>query len=249
MHEASQHERNAFLTWTYADEHLPSDLSVSVRAVQLLFKRLRHEVGAVRHATCGEYGDQGGRPHYHSILFGEDFAADRFPWQRSPTGGLLYRSPTLERVWPFGHVLVGDVTRSSAGYVAGYVRKKLDGEDAEAALRRRSVDPETGEVREWRVAPPFFVTSRRPGIGAAWFDRFSGDAFPSDFLIVEGDRVPVPRYYLDKLTEAERLPIVARRRERARAHAAENLPARLMVRHESARLRARRFLRDLDAST
>ncbi|MCU0790688.1 MAG: hypothetical protein MUE79_06520 [Nitratireductor sp.] len=248
MHEAALYDRNCFVTWTYADEFLPTDLSVSVDEMQRLFKRLRLEVGPCRNVTCGEYGDRNLRPHYHSILFGHDFYEERYPWKRTE-GGVLYRVPTLEKVWQRGHVLVGDVTLQSAGYVAGYVRKKLNGQRGEAALQRCAVDPSTGEVREWKVAREFLIMSRKPGIGAGWFERFACDAFPSDFLIVDGKRVSVPRYYLNKLAEVERASVVQRRRERAMVHADNNRDSRLLVRHEVATLKAARLVRSLDAET
>lgn len=246
VHEASLHEAACFVTWTYDDEHLPADLSLSVRVMQKTMKRLRNHVGGLRFATRGEYGDKNGRPHYHSLLFGEDFRADRYPWSRSETGGLQYRSPTLEKVWPFGHVLVSDFTFQTAGYVAGYVQKKLNGPPLEASLLRRSIDAATGEIREWKVAREFLLASTKPGLGAGWFERFKSDAFPSDFLIFEGKRVPVPRYYLKKLSEAERLEVVAARKRKAALHAENNGDSRLLVRNELAELRAARFKRSLD---
>lgn len=245
LHEASLYDANCFVTWTYADEFLPADGSLSIAEVQKAFKRLRHEVGSCRNVTCGEYGSLNARPHYHSILFGHDFRSERYPWKRSEVG-VLFRVPTLEKVWPYGHVLVGEVTRESAGYVAGYVRKKLNGERGAEALKRRVVDPATGEVREWKVAPEFFIMSRRPGIGAGWFERFKCDAFPSDFLIVDGKKVSVPRYYLAKLAELERAAIVAERKRKALKHADNNRDSRLLVRNEVGELKARRLVRSLD---
>lgn len=245
MHEASLYEANSFITWTYSDEHLPSDLSLSVDAIQRCFKRLRHELGFCRNVTSGEYGDLRQRPHYHSILFGHDFRGERYPWKRTEMG-VLYRAPTLEKVWPYGHVLVGEVTRESAGYVAGYVRKKLTGEKLAESLLRRGVDPDTGAPREWKVAPEFFIMSRNPGIGAGWFERFKCDAFPSDFLVVDGKKVSVPRYYLNKLAELEREAVVAKRKRAALKHSDNNGDSRLLVRHEVATLKAKRLVRSLD---
>ena len=68
-------------------------------------------------------------------------------------------------------MLVGDVSFQSAGYVARYSLKKVNGDLAAAHYRR--VDPDTGEVFD--LVPEFAHMSLKPGIGASWFDRFYGD--------------------------------------------------------------------------
>jgi hypothetical protein len=245
MHEASQHEANSFLTMTIADEHRDRSQSVSVRQVQLFNKRLRHLTGGHRFVVAGEYGEHTKREHYHQITFGHDFMADAKPWSKTQHG-VLYRSPSLEAVWGLGQVLIGSVTLQSAEYVAGYVRKKLDGAAAEE-YRRQDVDPVTGEVREWYVSPPFFLTSRRPGIGASWFERFKDDAFPSDFLVMNGKRVTVPRYYLNRLEADERAAQIERRKRAGLSRsAAERGDSRLLVKNECTELRAERLRRHFD---
>ena len=37
--------------------------------------------------------------------------------------------------------------------------------------------------------------SRRPGIGARWFDVFKGDCFPKDFITFNGHKIKPPVYY------------------------------------------------------
>lgn len=251
-HEASLHEHSVFLTPTYADEHLPDDLSVSVRTHQLFIKRCRAALGPLRFFGCGEYGGQLRRPHYHTILFGVDFA-DKRPWSKSGTGNVLYRSPTLEKLWPYGHCLIGSVTRDSAAYCARYCLKKVGGEAAADQYERSVLDPVTGEVRTWQVKPEFVVMSRRPGIGAVWFERFSEDAFPSDFVVIDGQKVSVPRFYVEKLRTAtergalglssEVLQLKHERRLNAARHASNNSDERLAVREEVSRLRTAHYLR------
>lgn len=247
VHEASLWEQNHFVTATYAPEFLPADLSVSKRAMQLFLKRVRKEFGpGVRFFLCGEYGERLGRPHYHAILFNLELN-DRVLWRSTETGSYLYRSATMERLWPFGAVEVGAVTHESAGYVARYAMKKVSGDRAAEHYRRTELDLETGELRSWSIEPEFLLMSRRPGIGAGWFDRFKSDAFPSDFVVVNGQKVPVPDYYKWKLSESEQVVVTRGRRERARAHAANNTESRLLVRDECSRLRTSRLERSLDA--
>lgn len=251
VHESKLHERNAFVTLTYANEHLPEDYSVSVRPLQLFMKRLRKWMGhnRCRFFACGEYGDTNLRPHYHLILFGIDFE-DKYPWRKTASGAITYRSPAIERLWTFGHIEIGDVTLQSAGYVARYVIKKINGEMAETHYRR--IHPLTGLV--WDVKPEFIVMSNRPGIGAGWYDKYSTDAFPSDFVIVEGSKRPIPRYYKKKLEAAAdpaRLLTPANRvtwarKERALHQAHNNTPERLSVREEVLRLKTQSLERELD---
>lgn len=93
--------------------------------------------------------------------------------------------------------------------------------------------------------------SRRPGVGAGWFEKFKRDVFPADECVVEGRKVPVPDYYWRRL-EVENPEMFAQVKEKRleRAYAAgaaplgvdvrgagELSPARLEVREEIARRR------------
>lgn len=244
QHEASCHDNNAFITLTYRTENLPSDGSLSKRALQLFFKRLRFDIEpeTVRYYACGEYGDHNLRPHYHAILFGYQFA-DLKPWRKTPNGDVLYRSDHLERLWPWGHCEVGHVTHQSCGYVARYALKKITGVSAVAHYTRPH--PATGELFE--VIPEFALMSRRPGIGGEWFAKYASDCFPRDFVTVDGSKLPVPRYYALKLSEREKLRITAKRKAKAaepqqKANATES---RLLVRNELQVIRQAKLQRDV----
>lgn len=243
-HEASCHQANAFLTLTYSDEHLPDDYGVHVDEMQKFMKRLRKKLGfRVRFFGCGEYGEQNLRPHYHAIIFGTDFP-DKRAWRKSTSGHIVYRSAELETCWTKGHAEIGTVTLESAGYVARYIMKKVNGDQAAEHYWRKH--PITG--CEAQVRPEFICMSTRPGIGREWYDRFSGDCFPSDFVVVDGQKRPIPRYYTKQLRvvdEPAHDAIKLKRKERAEAHADNNTPERLAVREESQTLRAARLTREL----
>jgi hypothetical protein len=125
VHEAYGHEDNAFITLTYAPEHLPHDVSLNISHFQKFMKRLRKAISPklVRFFHCGEYGELNQRPHYHACLFGYDFPDKVLYTIRDECR--LYRSPMLEKLWPMGFATVGDVTFESAAYVARYITKKL----------------------------------------------------------------------------------------------------------------------------
>lgn len=193
--EAKLWPHNSFITLTYNDDELPVGSStrstVSKREWQLFMKRLRKELGeGIRFFATGEYGDQNDRAHYHAILFNCGFT-DRVPW-RMHRGNQLFRSPTLERVWPYGFSTIGDVNYTTASYVARYVVKKLRGSLAMTQYADRE--------------PPFVLMSRRPGIGSGWFDQFRSDVFPDGRVVYgEGRTRPAPRFFVKRLSPEERM--------------------------------------------
>lgn len=192
-HETQMHPHSCFATLTYSDDNLPDPPSVSRRDFQLFMKRLRKKLGhPIRFFGCGEYGGKQGRPHYHAILFGVDFISDRYQWKPSPAGLMEYRSPTLENAWGLGHCTLSDVTPQTGGYVARYTMKKT-------ATNRERINAQTGEI--YYVDEEFLAMSRRPGIGATWFDKFKSELFPNDFCIINGTKMPVPPYYWNKLNQ------------------------------------------------
>lgn len=197
MHENSLHERSCFITLTYDEVHLPPDLSLDVAVWQKFAKRMRKELGSFRFFHAGEYGSVNFRPHYHAIIFGHDFSFDRMQGNISSSSP-LFVSPTLQRLWPYGHHSIGDVTFESAAYVARYVLKKVTGQMADSHYERvRAVD---GEI--FRVAPEHVTMSRRPGIGVDWFSKYSSDVYPHDRVISRGYPAKPPRAY-DKLLERD----------------------------------------------
>lgn len=198
-HEAQMHEENCFMTLTYDPRHLPKDYSVNLQHFQIFIRRLRkHTKRPIRFFHCGEYGDQTQRPHYHALLFGYDFP-DKEIVGKSPNGKYYrYTSDKANRIWTRGAVELGSVTMESAGYVARYVMKKVNGDKAKEHYTR--INPETGEICE--VRPEYATMSRRPGLGYSWYQRYKNDLYPHDFVIVDGRKYPVPKYY-DRLLEKE----------------------------------------------
>lgn len=221
-HEAQMHVDNSFVTLTFKDEFLPANRSLDVRHVQLFMKRLRKSIPhKVRYFFCGEYGGERGRPHYHGLLFGHDFS-DREFLKVSPSGEKLYRSASLERLWPFGFSSVGDFSFSSAAYVARYTMKKASVKDVD-----HYVDKCTGEV----LAPEFVVMSRRPGIGSVWFDKFGRDVYPHDNVIVNGHRKRPPRFYDGLLAKGDPDLLESLKAERVR-RSKKDSDVRLLVREK-----------------
>ncbi|WNK12589.1 MAG: replication initiator protein [Microvirus sp.] len=231
MHESQFHEASCFLTLTYRDENIPSGGTLVPAHCQLFLKRLRKAIAPrkVSFFLCGEYGENFSRPHYHVCLFGFDFPDKVFHKLAKDGKSKLYRSALLERLWPDGFSSIGSFNYTTAAYVAGYVMKKVLGEAA--SEHYRVVDSVTGEAVD--LVPEFVRMSRRPAIGKRWYEQFSSDAFPDDFVVVDGKQHPVPKWYYRRLKTDS--PLLAedvrqRRIERAAEHSFDRTRERLRVR-------------------
>lgn len=233
LHEAQLHSYNSFITLTYSDEHFRP--SLEYKDFQNFMKRLRKskayfDVTLWKHAPsyymCGEYGEQYKRPHFHACLFGCVFP-DRTVWKAGSTPDLtIYRSKELEGLWPFGFSSIGEVTFASAAYVARYIMKKINGNEASKHYER--VDADTGEIIN--VKPEFNRMSLKPAIGKGWIEKYQGDVYPHDYVIVNGHKCKPPRYY-DKYLETVSLPdfesLRVGRNDKRLAAKDDNTPERL----------------------
>lgn len=181
--ESYMHESNAFLTLTYNDENNPVGLQPEhhrafMKALRKAFvppcpinesdfdsyesfikaREVWYFENGIRFYMCGEYGENTFRPHYHYCLF--NFPTCLTP----PLPNQKFRPCScsvcsrISKAWRGrGHIFLGELTRHSAQYVAGYVTKKLTKKDD-----IRLIDTETGEIYH----PEFSRMSNRPGIGA-----------------------------------------------------------------------------------
>jgi hypothetical protein len=198
MHEASLHEQNCFITLTYDNDHCPSDRSLNYGDFQRFMKRFRKRFkdSTIRFYMAGEYGEKFERPHFHACIFGFNFP-DLTLWKRTPSGALIYRSKSLEDLWPFGYSSVGDVTFESAAYVARYVMKKRTGKCI--GDHYETTDMETGEIKE-RV-PEFNRMSLKPGIGFGFYKKFTSDIYPHDYVVINGRETRPPKFYDKKFAD------------------------------------------------
>lgn len=247
VHEAQMHDENCFLTLTYNDEHLPPDYSISLRELQLFVKRLREHVKTkIRFFAVGEYGDLEDRPHYHLLIFNYNFP-DQLLYSKK-NNKPIYTSKILSQLWPLGFSTIGTVNYQTAAYCARYSMKKIGGDLATEHYIR--VHPITGKINS--VTPEFSTQSRRPGLGAAWFHKYKSDVFPSDFLIVDKKKHPVPKFYLKLLAEEERKLLKRQRATPLKGnkpstveHRWNSSRARLRVRSEVFAAKINKLKRDL----
>ena len=185
---------------------------------------------------CGEYGEKG-RPHYHAILFGHDFA-DKATWKEKEDENTLYISETLDNLWQKGFTTVGTVTFESAAYVARYIMKKTTGKALDE-IGKNGLRPyenycsKSGEVIP--IIPEYTTMSRKPGIGKYWYEQYAKDVYPSDFIIINGKRVRAPKYYdglLERESESKIEEQKASRRKLAKKYSENNTLERLAVRRK-----------------
>lgn len=160
MLEAAQYDANAFITLTYSDEFLPPGGSLVPSDTRDFLKRLRARVAPsrFRYFLVGEYGDTSFRPHYHAALFGFrscEYGQSQYSARRTKC---CYWCELVREAWGKGNVLLGTLEESSAGYMAGYVTKKLTRPDdpilkgRHPEFGRMSLKPGLGFSAMWDIA-------------------------------------------------------------------------------------------------
>lgn len=248
VHEASLYDHNTFITLTYNNQSLPEDGSLNKKHFQKFMKRYRKKYPhlKIRFFHCGEYGTKNKRPHYHAIIFNHDFT-DKELWQNRK-GTKLYTSKTLQSLWPHGFSTIGDVTFESAAYVARYIMKKVTGDQAESHYQ--AIDPETGEIHT--LQPEYTTMSRKPGIAHDWYNRYKTDVYPSDFIILKGQKMKPPKYY-DTIYELEQpldfAILKTQRNQTKKKNRADNTPKRLLVKEKCKQAKLKSLIRPYEDET
>lgn len=179
--EASLYDQNYFVTLTYDEAHVPFTSFKVKKDFQDFMKRLRKFYPGVRYFACCERGEHTHRLHIHAILFNLPLTDLKLVGKRDV--GYCWKSKKLEEIWSKGLTDLGEVTLSSARYVARYAQKKLFNPDA--------------KNDEW------LVMSLKPGIAQRYFEEHFQDIYKTDqiyFNFGNKTRVRPPRYF-DKLLE------------------------------------------------
>lgn len=198
-------EHTSFYTLTYDDTHIPimkdekifkdeegkvsywqkegCALTLYPKDTQDFFKRLRKKQSNIKYYICGEYGDETGRPHYHTILFGIRPRTDE---------------EMIEEIWQNGRVQGKPFLRQRAQYTAGYIQKKLYGPQAEYI---QSILNEKGatinRIKVTGVIPPFSRMSK--GIGLKYALEMKEQIKEDLNIRIKGQDIGLPRYFIKKL--------------------------------------------------
>lgn len=197
LKEAEQYKNNAFITFTYDDEHLPADRNLISDEISKFNKKLKTYLkregynSDFRFYGVGEYGSTTARPHYHVIYFNFPVLRDLEYYKASENGDLLFNSEWLNSVWSKGFCVIGSVDVGSASYVARYCDKK-----------RMLSKSQKEELIKKGIVPEFSVMSRRPGIGANYLERVLENVNNGIYTIAYKDNnFSLPKYYSDKVKE------------------------------------------------
>jgi hypothetical protein len=261
VHELKCHDSGCFVTLTFNDAALVKrgHSSLAVRDVQLFMKRVRKRFGSgIKFLASGEYGDDYGRPHYHVLLFGANFDADKRYWKMSKSGEKLYTSKRLEKLWsdpatslPYGYTSVGALTFQSAAYVARYCMKKQVGKlpcNGVYSMSVADLDYRTGRVTPRRSE--FGVMSKE--LGFEWFKRYWREWYRSDSVVFDGREQGIPRYYDRKLEQIDPALLETIKRERvkrAEKYSVDNTDRRLRVRETVTDARLTRLFHGVSVGT
>jgi len=227
------YDDSSFVTLTYDPQYLPDhgSLQKGKKSDQEYFlKNLREAIrpSKIKFFMCGEYGDNGARPHYHYLIFGYSFPDKIFFQEKN--GIRLYTSELLQSKWPWGFSTCGFITMASAAYVARYCLKKIKSKDD---IEEMDADNFSGQI-------PEYVNMSRggthgKGIANGWYNQFSTDIFPADEVVIKGKIGKPPRYY-DKQLEISNLPLYEKikldRKAQAIKNAADNTTARLLAKEK-----------------
>lgn len=157
----------SFVTLTYGRvngaDH-PNAQHLDLRDVQNYFKRLRRNENALRYFVVGEYGSQKGRAHWHVLAFWQEAAPAFLDGERNTLNGEVMRDGDAypeggsfeERHWPHGRCLWHPLTVGTVRYVLSYLTKEV-GQDRRADRKKVK-----------------FTMSKKPVLGAAFFDQLAG---------------------------------------------------------------------------
>lgn len=178
--------------WTGTLVH--KDVQLWMKSLRKYFKK-HYDHEGIRLMYCGEYGGTYNRPHYHVILFNAPFPLETFHNPRLKWGKYFYYQNTiLESTWDKGFSDISECTWNTIGYVARYITKKINGEQAEWVYGQLGHDKE------------FYSSSNRPGIGKFYYDKHKDEIYEQDAVLVrnlKGTHLVKPPKYFDTLLKAE----------------------------------------------
>lgn len=197
MCECKKSENNYFLTFTYNEISLPiakeseyggtkyqndgtwtgtlypKDIDTFLNSLRKKFERVGYK--GLKYFYAGEYCPTSGRPHYHMILMNCPLDISKFYSFKvdNKTKKLHWKSKEIDELWNKGFVDIGEVEWSSAAYVARYCMKKLTNETDKTIYYSQGKLPE------------FVRMSRRPGIGAEYYNKNKINIYDTDSILMK----------------------------------------------------------------
>lgn len=187
--EMKRADNARFVTFTYDDKHLPSNMNdqktLKKEHLQGFFKRIRanSKVPNLKYYACGEYGTSTKRPHYHAIVFNMEDKYVLNPMQ-------------IQKDWKHGHIKSLDCNLATIHYTTKYINK---------GKWKPEHDEETGLSDERE--PEFAVMSK--GLGNNFLTKEMVkfmQGTPKNYVVRSGgQKILLPRYYKERIyTKEER---------------------------------------------
>lgn len=191
MHEElKNHDSAAFITLTYDNPplSLQNELTLEKKHLQDFMKRLRHHLGG-RKIRYYAIGEYGPKTQrpHYHAII---FSLDRF------------EVDCVRKAWNLGHSMATPVNEARIHYVTKYHLNYIP----------KSERPSNRQEE-------FALMSRNPGIGANYLVRATEyhQKTQNQFVMLNGYKLPLPRYYYDKIFQDEftRLDISNQKREQS----------------------------------
>jgi len=208
MAETMDQKHSHFVTLTYKPELQPYGLMPD--DLTKFLDRLRYYHGRFRYYAVGEYGEKHKKPHFHLCYWPEN------PIQfGEKVGRGLWNSTTIAKAWDLGFNSVSHrLETAAAGYVVGYVRKKLGS---------AQYITDDGEI----LQPPFARMSlgrgKDNGIGMPYVLRNQTAIAKNGGIILGGKKLPISKDLVKRMTAENQSLIETTRYARRRTHTQKNL--------------------------
>lgn len=202
-----------FITLTYDDNHLPLDMSVNKRDIQLFHKRLRKNRAVnrlwdnypLRYILVSEYGTKSTqRPHYHIIAF-------NYPQHKE-----------IEKIWGNGFVSASILTSARIKYTFKYM-----GKPAHHPEGRKPNFQLTSQGIGSNYLTPQMVNYHQKSIENCYITK------------PDGKTMSIPKYYKSKLYGEETQPLVTKYQQQRIESENEKKVANLMQRYRISEEKAR----------
>lgn len=207
LHQEQLISRSAvFLTMTYDNENLPYSTAgyPTLEKIhhQKFLKRLRKTINThfkhettdrIKYYSCGEYGENTHRPHYHSIMYNLPSSYIKHP-------------ELITKDWQHGQTMLAVCNPATIAYVTKYINKTLyiTGQDDQDDRQKE-----------------FSLMSK--GLGKNYLTDGRINYYKkilTPYLITEnGDKSTMPRYYKDKLYDDSQKTKI---NEKTKLHLEEN---------------------------
>ncbi len=224
--EAKQYKENYFITLTYDNENLPRQKKINdhtgeieeynslnkehlkkfIKGIRNYYYRKYKHTG-IKFLACGEYGEKGGRPHYHLIMFNLPME-DLKPKFINKKGEQYWTSETIENIWKKGLTIATEYSWNTGEYIARYLSKRAD------------TNWDANYYKDRRLVKEYITMSN--GIGKKYLEENKEEILDNDKVMInQKGTIIYPKtfkYFLrlleEKYGEEERVKEIKAERER-----------------------------------